>query len=424
MQFNEKISQYRLIFSNTLLILFTLLGAASYAQTQQLQMKEFVIYSAKELKLNDKVTIKPDTTTMGSIGSRETISLKKGSSITANIFGRSSIDLDKELSINGNITANNYQNNKSDILKGDKSVSITGNLLINGNIKLSSSGSSINGSVKQSTGTTYSGPTPTGGISRSNLVLPIFPTLPVINQYEAGSGSINSSITLSPGNYGTVTLNSGQTLTLNGTGTYVFKSIISKGSGRVNIVYNFNNSPTGHIRIFVTDRIQLKNINASVINGGSAKRIFTEVHSNKTSNSDEDDEENAFFLSNETSNIGTIWLGTVWVPYGKIKIKSAEKGPTTRFIGALWCGNKIIIEKNIEIVYAPLKFDPNNISPYYPPPEAGKTTNLIGAELTQLSTNVGPITSIPANNIFTIDSTNVAIEAIAIAGQEAALLAY
>ena len=410
-----------------LITMLMLVSASSIGQNQQLQMKDFVIYSAKSLKLNEQIKVRPDTNTRGNIGSKESISLKKGSTIAANLFSRSTIELDKELSVDGNITANNYKNSKSEIIKGDKGITIKGNLTVNGNIKLTNSGSSITGSVRQSTGSSYSGPTPSGGITKGNLMLPIFPSNPVINYYVSGTGTSNSSITLSPGTYGNINLNSGQTLTLNGVGTYIFKSIKSKGNGNVKIVYNFNNALTGQFRLFVTDKIQLYNISASTINGGSPKRIYTEIHTRSKSDKDEDDdddEDDAFHLSNEKTSAGTIWLGTVWVPYGKIKIKSAEKGTPSKFVGAIWSGNKITIENNTEIVYAPLKFDPNNISPYYPPPETGKTTNLIGAELTQLTTNIGPITSIPANNIFTINNNYVTIEAIAVAGQEAALLAY
>ena len=229
------------------------------SQIQQLQMKDFVIYSAKELKLNDQTKVNPDTTKKGNIGSKESISLKKASTIIANVFSRSTIDLDKELTIEGNINANNYKNLNSEVLKGDRGITIKGNLIINGNIKLTNTGSSITGSVNQSSGSSYSGPNPTGGITKGNLSLPIFPALPVINYYSSGFGNTNSSITLSPGTYGNVNLNSGQTLTLNGVGTYIFKSITSVGSGKVNLVYNFNGAPTGHFRLFVTDKIQLKN---------------------------------------------------------------------------------------------------------------------------------------------------------------------
>ena len=77
---------------------------------------------------------------------------------------------------------------------------------------------------------------------------------------------------------------------------------------------------------------------------------------------DNDDVNNAFFLSNGTGTNNCNWLGTLWVPYGKIKIKSSGIAPTTKIEGAIWCGNTVYIEKNTEIKYAPLIFDPNNIN--------------------------------------------------------------
>ena len=113
---------------------------------------------------------------------------------------------------------------------------------------------------------------------------------------------------------------------------------------------------------------------------------------------------------------------------GKFKIKSTGNAPVTKIEGAIWGGGIIQIEKNAEIKYAPLAFNPNKITPYYPAPPTGKVGDLIGSELTQLSINTGPITRIPDNNIFRIDTINgipyVTIEAVAIDGQESALLAY
>ena len=119
-----------------LITMLMLVSASSIGQNQQLQMKDFVIYSAKSLKLNEQIKVRPDTNTRGNIGSKESISLKKGSTIAANLFSRSTIELDKELSVDGNITANNYKNSKSEIIKGDKGITIKGNLTVNGNIKL------------------------------------------------------------------------------------------------------------------------------------------------------------------------------------------------------------------------------------------------------------------------------------------------
>jgi hypothetical protein len=414
---------------NSIFFLTLLLAINANPQSQQLSINDFVVYSVKDLKLASDIKVLPSSNMAnGNVGSKESISFKKSSVINANIFGRGTIDLDKELAISGNITANNYTNKNGDILKGDKDISISGNIVVNGDLKLSSNGSSITGFVKQRPGASYTGPNPVLGRTNESLTLPIFPTLPIINDFEAGTLNIVGNQTIAPGEYNDVILTNNQTLRLNGVGTYVFKSITNSGNGKINIVFNFQNAPTGHFRLFVTGKVNLKNVTVTTINGGSASRIFTEIHSSLSTNNDNDDIQNAFFLSNGSGNSGSNWLVTLWVPYGKIKIKSTGNAPVTKVEGAIWGGDVIYIEKNIEIKYDPLIFDPNNISPYYPAPESGKINDLIGSELTQLSVNIGPITSIPDNNIFRIDTINnipyVTIEAIAIDGQENALLAY
>ncbi|KAF0239978.1 MAG: subtilase family [Chitinophagaceae bacterium] len=400
-----------------LIVLLFPFSVALKAQSQQLPIKDFVLYSTKDLKLSEKIKVLPNGTTRGNLGSFKNISFKKESVINGNIYSRESIDLDKEITLTGNLFANNFSNAKNDILKGEKSIKITGNAVINGNIKLSGSGSSFIGSVRQKAGATYSGPTPTLGRTTGALTLPIFPTLPLINSYTAGTTRVSGTQTIVPGTYGDVTLTNGQTLTLNGVGTYVFKSIKNTSDKRVNIIYNFNNIARGQFRILVEGNVDLKFVNASIINGGEAGRIYTEIHStlkppnrndDDKEDGDYDDDDNAFFISSGSGSTGAVWLGTVWVPNGKVKIKSTSNA-TVKFEGAIWCGDKIYIEKNAEIKYAPLIFDPNTISPYYPAPATGKTTDLIGSALTQLATNTGVITSIPNNNIFTIVNDKVTI---------------
>ncbi|HMP30980.1 MAG TPA: hypothetical protein PKD85_15340, partial [Saprospiraceae bacterium] len=357
----------------------------------------------------------------GNIGGKENIFLKNASTINANIFAKGTLDLDKELSIFGNIAVSNSNNVIGNVLRGDKDVQITGNVMVNGDINLSPNGSFINGFVKQSLGASYNGPNPSLGRTNENLLLPIYPASPIINNFEAGTLNKIGNQRVVPGEYKDVVLTNGQTLTLDGVGDYVFKSITNSGNNRVNIVFDFKNAPTGQFRIFVTGRVNLKNVTVTTINGGGASRIYTEVHSPLTSSNDNDDLLNAFFLSNGTGNSGSNWLGTLWVPYGKIKIKSTGNAPVTKIIGAIWGGNIIQIEKNAEIRFEALGFVPSKITPYYPAPEDGKVGDLIGSELTQLSVNTGPITSIPDNNIFRIDTIDeipyVTIEAIAIDGQ-------
>ncbi|MDP1812365.1 MAG: hypothetical protein Q8K66_13265 [Sediminibacterium sp.] len=136
---------------------------------QQLLVKDFVLYSVKDVKLNEKIKITGD----GNLGSKKNITLKKESTIAANIYGFEKIDLDKASTFIGNITAYNNANSNDAILKGEKSIKITGNLLIKGKIKLTENGSSVIGSVRQPNGASYAGPTPTGGITNGVFTFPI-----------------------------------------------------------------------------------------------------------------------------------------------------------------------------------------------------------------------------------------------------------
>ena len=62
------------------------------------------------------------------------------------------------------------------------------------------------------------------------------------------------------------------------------------------------------------------------------------------------------------------------------------------------------------------------VLPYYPPPDSGKITNLIGAELTSLSQNFTKVKD-SSQNIFILQSDSVFIEVIARTGQYSTLLA-
>ena len=62
------------------------------------------------------------------------------------------------------------------------------------------------------------------------------------------------------------------------------------------------------------------------------------------------------------------------------------------------------------------------VLPYYPPPDSGKITNLIGAELTSLSQNFTKVKD-RSQNIFILQSDGVFIEVIARTGQYSTLLA-
>lgn len=211
-------------------------------QTQQLSVRDFVIYSVKDLKLASDIKVLPSVNSgKGKVGSKENIFFKNASNITADVFSRGRTELDKEININGNITANNYLGLSSEILNGDKDVVISGNVTVNGKINISTNGSSIGGFIRQNIGSSYSGPVPALGRTNGILDLPAFPALPIINDFMDGTRNLIGNQTVVPGEYRDVVLTNNQTLTLNGVGTYVFKSITNSGNSKVKIVFDFKN---------------------------------------------------------------------------------------------------------------------------------------------------------------------------------------
>ncbi len=265
-------------FSYFLFLLFS--SHTVFSQnSQQVDHKSFVLYSVKNLKLEEGLIVLPDSNSnKGNLGSREDITFKKSTTINANIYGRGTLEFDKESNFTGNITVNNYKNEKKDIVKGEDKIKIIGNIVANGDIKLKTSGSSITGSVKQRIGAKYEGPNPTLGKTLGALTLPIFPTLPIINEYTAGTVNKSGTQTLTPGAYKDIDLKDNQTLTLSGVGVYIFNSLKMDGKDNVKLIYDFKNSTTGQFRIYVVEKIELKGVTVSTKNGGGANRIFTEVH--------------------------------------------------------------------------------------------------------------------------------------------------
>src|SRR5262249_12245362 len=114
------------------------------------------------------------------------------------------------------------------------------------------------GTVKQvflPTTATYSGPTPTlppvNKVAIASLKLPVFPSMPTTIPIDhVGTTNITSTATIVPGYYGNLALAGGQTITLSGTGTYVFNSIKNSGSSNNTFVFDFQNV-TGNFIILV-----------------------------------------------------------------------------------------------------------------------------------------------------------------------------
>jgi hypothetical protein len=330
-------------------------------------------------------------------------------STPTNIYSGGIIQLASNNVVNGKITAANQFTLPSLLPGGSTILSVgssatlgnnigggftQGNIDVNGSIVIG--GGSVLGKVtippnKPPPGPityTYSGPAPAGGpVVRAAPTLPTLPVLPDTVIFHAAGSTDKTSGTITPGFYGNLTIGGNTTVTLSGPGTYVFKSITSTGPNS-QIVFDFiNPTTTGNFRIYVYGNVVLNRLSASIINGGSASRIYTVTHGKGSVAWDMSNG------SNGTSNTA-IWFGSIWAPFGAIVLGSPN-GPSSFVTGALWSGTQVNIQGTATVNYAPFNFCEPNV-------DAGKDTLALDfngmAKLTGSSTTAGATYSWTASN--------------------------
>ena len=283
----------------------------------------------------------------GSIGSFNLVKSTGTASVTGNIYSGGTVVLANSNTVNGKITAANTLNSTATILFVGSGALLGGNIDVKG--KITVGGGTVSGRVTHPTGTTYTGPTPGGGNVTGTPTLPTLPQMPAITSFQAyGSTNVTSTQTLSPGTYCSMTLSGNKTVTFSGPGIYVFKSIKNTGSNN-SFVFNFNNSATGTIKIYVHGDIDLGKVTATLLNGGSASRIYTETHGTGSSCSSG---AYSFVIANGSSASNcSKWLGTVWAPYAGINIGSGTGN--SNLTGALLSGTQVNVQCGITIIFAP-----------------------------------------------------------------------
>ncbi|MEJ7586606.1 MAG: hypothetical protein WKI04_03480 [Ferruginibacter sp.] len=284
----------------------------------------------------------------GSVGSYRLVTSTGTAVINANIYSGGTIKLAHGNTVNGKIAAANSPAAPGNTLSVGSGAKLSGNIDVNGNIFIR--GGTVGGPVTHPSGTRYYGPVPERGEVTGQPLIPALPGMPAISRFPdcRYSADINSTKIISPGTYGDVKLDGNKTLTFDGTGIYAFDQIDNKG-GTNYFVFDFKNNPSGTIRIYIHKDADLGKINVRTVNGGSASRIFTEVHGNGSSCSNRTW---GFNIDNGYSYIaGSKWQGTVWVPYAPINIGSG-KGNTV-ITGALWSGIQVNIQCGVKIIYAP-----------------------------------------------------------------------
>ncbi|HKB45653.1 MAG TPA: hypothetical protein VKC90_14745, partial [Chitinophagaceae bacterium] len=259
----------------------------------------------------------------GSIGSYNLVKSTGNLTLGTNIYSGGTIQLANSNMVTGKITAANLTTLPSPLPAGStilsigSSTNIAGNIDVNGNILIG--GGTVSGIVTHPSGTTYSGPVPGGGNIIGQPTLPGLPDMPAITNFPgAGSTPINATKTILAGSsWGDVTLGGNKTLTLSGTGVYVFNSIKNSGTSN-DFAFDFKNQP-GTIKIYVHGDVDLGKVKASIINDGGtgASRIYFETHGKGTASNPV-----AFNIANGSSGSSSKWLGSVWAPYAAINVGS------------------------------------------------------------------------------------------------------
>jgi hypothetical protein len=284
----------------------------------------------------------------GSIGSFKLIQSTGSASVMSNIFSGGTVVLANSNTVSGRITAANMAALKAGttILSVGSGASLTGNIDVNGDILIS--GGTVSGIVTNPPGSIYKLGKNIISNTKGNPNLPGLPTVPPITAFQPYPYPMLPDITsgtITPGAYDDIKLPGNKTLTLKGTGIYVFDKIDNKGTN--SFVFDFNGDPSGTFKIYVHNDVNLDKISVTMINGGSATRIYTEVHGAGSGSP-----KYAFNIANGSSAAAaTKWLGTVWVPYAAINIGSGTGNSS--ITGALWSGTQVNIQSGANIIYAP-----------------------------------------------------------------------
>ncbi len=263
-------------------------GSSLFAQGPTTTITNYVIWGSSSAQVGSS------SIQGGAIGSN-TLVKSVGNMIAGtganktNIYSGGTIVLANSNVVNGNITSGLYplasQPPLGTIFSAGTSENFTGNIDVYGNIVIG--GGTVNGTVK--TPTNYK----LGSVTKSATGTPTLAILPqqmpVITNFSliyptVGTQKITSG-PIGPGNYGDLSISGNSTVTLNGPGTYVFKSITTTGPNS-SIVFNFNSITPGNFLVYVYGDVILNRTSCSITNGGAgaANRIFTEVHGTGATN--------------------------------------------------------------------------------------------------------------------------------------------
>ena len=276
----------------------------------------------------------------GNVGSYKLVHTNGDVQIAGNIHSGGTVVLGNNNICSGLITANNSANLGGTIMQTGAGMTLGGDIDVKGNIIIG--GGTVSGKVTHPAGSSYSGPVPGGGEVIGTPSLPIMPDMPPITIFPAaGATNITSTQTINPGSYGNLTI-SNKTITFNGPGVYVFKSI--KNSGTNTFRFNFQGLPTGVISIYVHGDVNLAGIQTAFPNGGDGSRVYMEVQGKGSTNGG-----NGTYSCILTT--GFNWAGTIWAPFAAIKAGSGSSQGSLG--GCFWSGTQVDIEHGIRLTHVP-----------------------------------------------------------------------
>lgn len=393
-------------------------------QAQVLQVTDFVMYTGN----GGPGTTNPgaagygiilgssSTINNGALGSLANVQTTGGAAISGNIYSGGKVILANGNSVTGRVTAANTGGLGGVIFQAGSNQVLTGNIDVNGNVVVG--GGTVSGIVTHPAGTTYSGPA-IGARDHVGqpLSLPTLPALPTPLVFSAaGATNITNTATLTPGAYGNVTLGGNKTITLNGPGIYVFNSMHFTSNNA--LVYNFQNSTTGVFRVYVHGDVDVAKLNVTLNNGGSATRIYWEIHgTGATSASGKD----AFFIANGANGgSGAVkFSGTIYAPYAAISLGSGSG--SSQYTGTLYSGTQIYIQTGVTMNYSyftdcatvtanaglDVSFCPGGSAALGAAPVAGRTYSWSPTTGLSSSTIANPTAtgSTPGNQVYTLTVT-------------------
>ncbi|WP_417602602.1 MBG domain-containing protein [Owenweeksia hongkongensis] len=287
----------------------------------------------------------------GNVGSYTNVSTLWSFTLQGGIYARNETHIFTDAQVSGSIWSANARSSSNSTLTVGHRANLAGNLYINGDIIIQPG--FVIGQVTHPAETQYDGPTPQGGEVLSQPVFAPLPKYPFVNSFPpTGSTSIYSDANITPGSYDSIALNGVNELVFSGVGDYVFSAI--KNTGYKNVfTFDFQNAPTGNIRLLIHGDVDLGKFEVNIINGGDASRIYAETHGTGSSSSDG---KTAWYQNSGWigTNKYSEWKGTVWAPFGGITI---SKNTSQAFVtGALFSPKFVTLNNGVTFQHVPFAF--------------------------------------------------------------------